>query len=223
MRRLAWGCAAALTAVMAVTSLGSCSDDESYAEMKKKEKRNIQAFIRNNDVVGPIEEIDEAKFLEQDSVTDTLRNQFVRFDDDGIYMQIVRRGNGRSVVEMAKERADSTVNFTLLCRFVEYAIEGADTTEWSGRAPSIVDKLTCSYAHRGRSYTGSFYEGLMLNKYSSAVVPKAWLKPLDYIRLSRKDNDIAKVRLIVPSTSGTANASTYVLPYYYEITYQLGL
>jgi hypothetical protein len=33
---------------------------------------------------------------------------------------------------------------------------------------------------------------------------------------------VAKVRLIVPHSSGTSNASQYVLPYDYEITYQLG-
>ena len=32
----------------------------------------------------------------------------------------------------------------------------------------------------------------------------------------------AKVRLIVPHSSGTSNASNYVLPYYYEISYELG-
>ena len=53
------------------------------------------------------------------------------------------------------------------------------------------------------------------------MVPKGWLKPLNYIRLTRVAGNEAKVRLIVPHSSGTTNASGYVLPFFYEITYQV--
>jgi hypothetical protein len=61
-----------------------------------------------------------------------------------------------------------------------------------------------------------------MRQYHGEVVPTGWLKPLDFIRLSKDDSKIAKVRLIVPHSAGTTNASQYVLPYYYEITFQMG-
>lgn len=206
------------TATLATTS---CSDGETYADMKKKEKKAIMRFVADNDIVGKITEISESQFLAQDSTTDVSKNEFVRFDDDGIYMQIVRKGEGQNMIEMAKEQSDSTVSKTILCRFYEYDIESADTTASNIYSSNIVDKMLCTYYHRGRSYSASFTEGYMKSKYN-AVVPEGWLKPLDYIRLTRDASKIAKVRLIVPHSSGTSNASLYVLPKYYEITYQLG-
>ncbi len=198
----------------------SCDEDETYAEQKDKEKKAIGQFLQDNDFVGTIEPISEAQFYAQDSMTDLSRNQFVRFDDDGIYMQIVRKGNGPTMVELAKERKDSTVTRPLLCKFLEYDIEGADTTYSNIYMSSINDKLLCTYSHYGRSYTASFTEGVMYSAYGSTV-PKGWLKPLDFIRLTKVAGEEAKVRLIVPHSSGTNNASGYVLPFYYEITYQI--
>lgn len=207
-----------------ITMIFSCDDGETYADMKKKEKNAINSFITDNDYVGPIKVITEEQFAAQDSTTDTVKNEFVLFEDDGIYMQIVRRGEGQSMIEMSKTQStDSTINKTILCRFLEYDIEDAEITTSKIYSSSIVDKMLCKYVHRSRTYTASFTEGAMLSKYSSSTVPTGWLKPLDYIRLTRNSGHIAKVRLIVPHTSGTSNASGYVLPMYYEISYQLGL
>ena len=203
------------------TLLQSCDDGETYAEMKEKERDAINRFIKNNSVVGPINVITESQFYAQDSTTDVSKNQFVAFGDDGIYMQIVRKGEGKNVVEMAKEEPDSTVRMRLLCRFMEYDIEAADTTYTNFFSSAIVDKMQCTYERRGRSYKANFTEGYM-RQYHGEVVPTGWLKPLDFIRLSKDDSKIAKVRLIVPHTSGTTNVSQYVLPYYYEILFQMG-
>ena len=190
--------------------------------MKEKERDAIRAFIKDNDMIGPIKVISESTFYAQDSTTNVADNEFVLFNDDGIYMQIVRKGEGETAEEMARADADSTVNFRLLCRFLEYDIEGADTTRTNYYTQSIVDKLQCTYSQRGRSYTGKFEEGLMNSKYG-VVVPDGWLKPLAFIRLTRQpDPRCAKVRVIVPHMSGTSSAGDYVLPFYYEISYQLG-
>lgn len=199
----------------------SCDDGETYAEMKENERNAINRFIKDNEVVGPISVISEAQFYAQDSTTDVSKNQFVAFGDDGIYMQIVRKGEGASVVEMSKEEPDSTVRMRLLCRFMEYDIDAADTTYTNFFSSAIVDKMQCTYERRGRTYKANFTEGYM-RQYHGEVVPTGWLKPLDFIRLSKDDSKIAKVRLIVPHSAGTTNASQYVLPYYYEITFQMG-
>jgi hypothetical protein len=54
-------------------------------------------------------------------------------------------------------------------------------------------------------------------------VPAGLLVPLPYINVGRERSEtdrIAKVRLIVPHTQGHAVASSYVYPYYYEMSYQ---
>jgi hypothetical protein len=205
-----------------IISLTSCDDKETYAEMRKKEKRAIARFITDNDIVGPITVINFDTFIKNDTVTDTAKNEFVLFEEDGIYMQIINRGEGKSMIEMAKERDDTTINKVILCRFLEYDIEGGDSTYTNYNTPSIVDKMLCKYTLRSKSYSASFTEGQMKSYYGSNV-PTGWLKPLDYIRLTRDAGKIAKVRLIVPHASGTTNNSNYVLPCYYEISYQLGI
>lgn len=209
-------CAVSISLFMAT----SCHDGETYAEQKEKEKKAIAQFLLENDFVGKINAIDEKQFYAQDTMTDVAQNQFVRFDDDGVYMQIVRKGTGTTMVELAKEREDSTVTRPILCKFLEYDIEGADTTYTNLYMSSINDQMLCTYSHYSRSYTASFTEGVMLGAYSSTV-PKGWLKPLNYIRLTKVAGEEAKVRLIVPHSSGTSNAMGYVQPFYYEITYQI--
>lgn len=211
----------AFFALSATFAVQSCNKGETYADMKKKEKKAIQEFLADNDFVGKITVITESQFYANDTITDTARNEFVLFQDDGVYMQIVQRGEGRSMVDFAMEQPDSSISKNILCRFVEYDMEQGDTTQYSQFYPSIVDKMLVSYSHYERKYTGTFTEGLMLSRYSK-VVPGGWLKPFNFIRLTRDAGKIAKVRLIVPHASGTSNASTYVLPYYYEISYQLG-
>lgn len=211
--------------MVCLTAIFSCDDGETYADRKNKEKRAISAFLLDNQYTnGPITVINEEQFFAQDSTTDTLKNEFVLFNDDGIYMQIIKAGEGKTMAEMAKtQSADSTISKTILCRFLEYDIEASSLNATNIYQSSIVDKMLVKYSHRSRSYTASFTEGIMKSRYNTSVVPKGWLKPLDYIRLSRNSGKIAKVRLIVPHSSGTGNASNYVLPMYYEITYQLGL
>lgn len=200
----------------------SCRDEETYADMKDKERNAINRFLKENDFVGPINVISEVEFYAKDSTTNVDNNEFVEFNSSGIYMQIVRRGEGRTMVEMAKADPDSTITKTLLCRFLEYDIEGGDTICTNLYQSSIVDKMQVKYSHLSRAYTASFMTGQMMSKYGSSVVPTGWMKPLDFIRLTRNAGRIAKVRMIIPHTSGTSNASGYVLPMYYEISYQLG-
>ncbi len=221
MRKLFYMVLSVITMVCAVNAMTSCNDGETYADQKNKEKKAIQRFISDNELTGPITVISEAQFYAQDSLTDTAKNEYVLFNDDGIYMQIREKGKGPSMVELAKGMKDSTISKNILCRFLEYDIQNADTTYTNYPTPSIVDKMLCTYTRFSRSYSASFTDGFMYKGYG-ATVPQGWLKPFDYIRLTREAGKEAKVRLIVPHSSGTTNASGYVMPYYYEISYQLG-
>ena len=85
--------------------LQSCDNGETYAEQREKERDAISAFL-NRDVVirlsdgeelihvGKINTISEGEFYAQDSTTNLERNEYVVFENTGVYMQIVRKGAG---------------------------------------------------------------------------------------------------------------------------------
>lgn len=211
--------------------LTSCDDDETYAEQVEKERKVISSFL-SRDVtiyttdgeewihVGKITTISESQFYAQDSTTNVDLNEYVVFDDTGIYMQIVRVGAGEKMVSGDTKR--------LICRYVEYNILG-DSVQTSNSSaywqtnPDILD-VSLSYG----TFTGSFNTsvnggGAMYQYYGSTTVPTGWLVPLAFIRVGRQtseDEEIAKVRLIVPHAQGHSEAMTSVYPCFYEITYQ---
>lgn len=183
----------------------SCSKSKTYAQQLKEEREAIQNFIDDNQ----IDVIDFDKFQAQDSMT--VGNQYVLLPDNGVYMQIVKKGDG-------KKMPDNGMNIGILCRFTEVNIASNDTLLqnpiYDGDLP---DLMICSKSNG--SITGRFQEGYM-TVYSSSV-PSGWLVPLNYINLSRSTSNLAIVRLIVPSKQGQSDAVQYVYPCYYEISYQL--
>ena len=71
--------------------------------------------------------------------------------------------------------------------------------------------------------TGFFIQGMMRRIYTSINVPESWLMPLRYINIGRQlsaDEEIAKIRMIVPHSVGQSDAVSKVYPCFYEITYQ---
>lgn len=215
-----------LAFLMAVLSFSSCSDDETYAHQKETERHNINTFIVTNN----IQTISEDEFL-KDTVTlsDATHNQWVLFNTTGVYMQILNRGEGEPI------QKGQTID--VLCRFAEYNLndqpkfkitekldlDSAQLTNeaWipsNGGAPE-----TMSVTNTSGTFTASFDSktSLMYSAYGSASVPAGWLVPLSYIRLGRGDN-VAHVRLIVPSSEGQMYASSNVYACFYDITYMRG-
>ena len=109
MKKLAF----AFIAMLAMVSVASCDDTETYAEQRDRENAAIRRFIKENG----IDVITEAEFKAQDSTTNvggddkSKDNEFVLMKTSGVYMQIVRKGNGEPI----KNGQTSTV----LCRFTE--------------------------------------------------------------------------------------------------------
>ena len=206
--------------LMAVVVLAGCEKYETYSDMKKKEQEAIEAFISQEG----IQVIDQTTFEAQGNKTDLASNQFVKFTRNGVYMQIIREGCGTVLEE------NKTVN--VLCRFMEKNIKTGDvvvrndvhatlSTMGSIDVSQILDKM--SVMRTGTTITASYISGMMYRYHGSASVPGGWLVPLNYVKIGRPENDgeeTAKVRLIVPHSQGTADASSSVTPYYYEITYQ---
>lgn len=202
--------------LIAIVALASCSDSETYADMKKKERSAINRYIANQ----KINVISEDVFNAQNQTTNVDKNEWVLFDGTGVYMQIVREGCGKKLESGKTEK--------ILCRFNEYNILESDSTLQCSNIYSYlweVEKMTVK--NTSGTFSGTFDKesSLMYSTYSSAAVPSGWLVPLTYIKLgipASATDEIAKVKLIVPHSMGQSNASQNVYPCMYEITYQLG-
>ena len=114
--------------VLAGVSLTACSDSETYADQKNKERKAISAFLARNPLVllnaegdtllntAQIKVISQTAFEAQDSTTNVEENEYVLFGNTGVYMQIVRKGAG--------EKLKSGETTRLICRYWEYNILG---------------------------------------------------------------------------------------------------
>ena len=209
--------------VFGLISLTSCNDYETYADLKEKEQDAISNFIAREG----IQVIDELTFKNQGETTDTTRNQFVYMSRTGVYMQIVRKGCGSQL--------EDKKSVSILCRFMEknlltdsILIRNDQKSSFYlsnvGKfvdASQYVDKMYVT--RNGSTITAMFESGMMQSYHSSTSVPGGWLVPLNYINVGRPEKEgdqIAKVRLIVPHSQGTADASSTVFPCYYEISYE---
>lgn len=184
----------------------ACDDTETYADMKEKERKAIDAYIQSEGI--KVISLDE--FYAQDSTTDVSKNEYVLFKDNGVYMQIVRKGVGAPIAD--GERAE------LIARYYEVNIKEGDTLTGNLYDASNPDLLTVE--NKGGTYSGAFTGGYMYSAYGSSV-PSGWLVPMPYLHIGRKE-PIAKVRLIVPHSEGQSTATSYVYPCFYEITYRKG-
>ena len=168
--------------VLSALAFSACSDTETYADQKKKERSAINRYIANQKI----------KVISED----VSKNEYVLFESNGVYMQIVRKGCGEKI-----EEGEST---TVLCRFNEYNLIESDTTlqltniyqyAW------LVDKM--NVRNTSGTFTASFdtRSSLMYTRYGTAAVPSGWLVPLRYVNIGRPTNEgeeVAKVNLIVP-------------------------
>ena len=200
--------------IAAAAVFASCNDYETYGDKKEKERNAIAKFISDSSIVV----ISEDQFNRQGQTTDLARNEYVKFDKNGVYMQIVRQGCGTKLQDGEKTR--------LVCRFSEYNLLEDTITLCNNNnelyyVVAMPDIMQIS--RTGSSFTASFLSGIMYSVYKSAAVPSGWLVPLSYVNVGRPqsaDEEYSMVRLIVPHSQGHANASGNVIPYFYEITFQ---
>ena len=216
--------------LFAVGLFCSCDDEETYADRREKENQQIQNFLNtgvnltdtNSDtysinVPGGINVISESDFAAKGYTTDASRNEYVLFNSSGVYMQILRKGPGKPLAE--GETA------TVLVRYTEYDISSAyvRSTNVLNAYAVMPDVMTCSNSYG--TIQASFLSGVMKNSYDTSTVPAGWLIPLKYINLGRQeseDEEVARVRVIVPSTQGQINASANVYACFYDISYTRG-
>lgn len=207
----------------------SCQEEDTYAEKIKQQRNQISNFLKKGTLVkssdgdtllyvpGNIQVISESQFLAQDSTTNVSNNEYVLFGSTGIYMQIVRQGVGSRLAE--------NTTTTILSRFTEYNISGdsLSMSSMSSMYSTAPDVMSCTNSYG--TISGNLLSGALYNLLasSSTSVPTGWLKPLEYVYIGRAttpDEEISKVRLIVPSTSGHGRAQNLNYASFYEITYQ---
>ena len=203
-----------LILIAAIAVLASCNDYETYGDMKEKERNAISKFIADSSITV----ISEDAFVQKGCKTDLTRNEFVKLDKSGVYMQIVRQGCGTKL-------QDGETAY-LVCRCREFDIL-SDTVRvitnvsYAAACPDIM-RVSCTSG----TFTASFTKSVAYNMcyvYQRSAVPAGWLVPLSYINVGvpqNEDEEIAKVRLIVPHTQGHASAVQDVTPYFYEVTFQ---
>ena len=221
-----------LVALAAVAGcLQSCSNSKTYAEMKEEEADAVDAWIVNHDY----KVISEKEFYAKDTLTDD--NEFVLFEESGIYMNIVKKGptdsNGKY-----KGTVLTDGSYDISSRYVEIAMQDRDSPSMSvgdtltanmqlyGLPQRELYPETYNLTISGTSYSAAFTSSgtySMYSYYSTTSVPSGWLVPLKYLKPARTQSasEVARVRIIVPHGQGTSTASQYVYPCYYEITYNL--
>lgn len=202
-----------MLALLVAVGVSSCDNSETYGDKKKKERNAISAFISSE----KIHVIDEATFKANGNKTDVDNNEYVYLSNQGIYMQIVSEGCGTRFSDIPDMQQTN-----IICRCVEYNIEEGEVSLRSDVLTYYYDEM--SVYRNGSETVASFINttGAMYQTYGASV-PAGWIAPLEYLKIGRPSapgEDIAYVRIIVPHTQGHSTATSYVLPYHYEITYE---
>lgn len=202
--------------------LQSCNDGKTYAEMKEEEADAINKYILDND----IKVISEKEFFEKDTMT--AENEYVLFEESGVYMNIMCKGEGEILEEGT---------YDILSRFVEVCMKDVSNLGLSAGDTLLFNMHNNSYPSQLRypeelkvtigssgSYSATFQGySSMYQQYQTTAVPSGWLVPLAFIKPVRttQSDKLARVKIIVPHSEGTSSASRYVYPCLYEITYNL--
>lgn len=177
----------------------ACSDDKTYADMLKEEKRAIAKFISDSNITV----LSQREFVDRGYNTDVSKNEYV-LTQSGVYMQIIDKGS---------EAAADTFrnNDLILVRFEEYMVTDTLVSLKCSNLtlPYYVDEFR--YTKTSSSINAIFTNGILKNTYGSSAVPAGWLVPFEYVR------DGAHVKLIIPSKMGHQTSMNYVRPYFYDI------
>ena len=195
-------------------AIQSCDDHKTYAEMKDDERDAIRRYIELNN----IKVISEDEFEAKDSTTNVSQNEYVLFEETGVYMQIVAKGNGELIQDG---------RYNILTRYVEERINqegGADTLSLNTIPNFYPHPDEFLLTKKKGSMQASFNKevgGAMSDAHGTSYVPSGWLIPFDYIKVGRETQGRSIVRLILPHSQGTSTASASVFPCYYELKYQL--
>ena len=228
-----------IIAIAALVTFAACDHNETYADQRNRELDSINAFLRNENVKvikeTEFEQRFEARKAGDKTIkltdTDPSNNEYVLFESNGIYMQVINDGCGDYI---AKGKTQN-----VLCRYTEYCLanrakicdDAITLTNDVPRFAIYTDEM--SVKNTSGTFEGSFVDtnhSLLAQTYNSsyygsvsATVPSGWLIPFSWIKIGRlitADDEQAHVRLLVPHTYGTTSASASVYACLYDIRFQ---
>ena len=229
----------AIMAFAALFSLAACNDTETYKEQRDRELDSISSFLRHENVKVISEEEFKSRWEKKQKdnsvvLTDTSKNnnEYVLFNSNGIYMQVLDMGCGDYI-----QKGETT---DVLVRFYEYILglkaaicnESLQLTNKTVVYSYMLDKM--SVTNNSGTFTGSFdtSNSLMAATYNSSTyygtsgtVPSGWLIPFSWVKIGRPKKDsehVAHVRILVPHSYGTTAASGSVYACLYDMTLQRG-
>ena len=230
----------AVIAFATLFSMVACNDTETYADQRNRELDSISAFLRNEQITVITEKQFKERFDAGVTLTDTVpmsrggKNEYVLFESNGVYMQVLEQGCGDYIQKGTSEE--------VLIRFDEYNLSYG--TKIDGQIPSCSnnnwstsfqpDKVRIT--NTSGTFTGLFTDPnksvfaytYNRNSYSSGIsgtVPSGWLVPFSWVKIGRGNAEgekIAHVRLLVPHTYGSTQASASVYACLYDMTLQKG-
>ena len=229
----------AIMAIAALFSFAACNDTETYKDLRDRELDSISSFLRHENVKVISEEEFKSRWEKKQKdnsvvLTDTSKNnnEYVLFNSNGIYMQVLDLGCGDYI-----QKGETT---DVLVRFYEYNLglkaaicnESLQLTNNTVVYSYMLDKM--SVTNNSGTFTGSFdtSNSLMAATYNSSTyygtsgtVPSGWLIPFSWVKIGRPKSDsehVAHVRILVPHSYGTTAASGSVYACLYDMTLQRG-
>ena len=229
----------AIMAIAALFSFAACNDTETYKDLRDRELDSISSFLRHENVKVISEEEFKNRWEKKQKdnsvvLTDTSKNnnEYVLFNSNGIYMQVLDMGCGDYI-----QKGETT---DVLVRFYEYNLglkaaicnESLQLTNNTVVYSYMLDKM--SVTNNSGTFTGSFdtSNSLMAATYNSSTyygtsgtVPSGWLIPFSWVKIGRPKTDsehLAHVRILVPHSYGTTAASGSVYACLYDMTLQRG-
>lgn len=197
----------------------ACDNSKTYAEMLEDEKNAVERFIKDS----AIHVISVEDFERNDTVTKAKANgdaydEFVFFSSEGVYMQIINRGDYNADDKNAYKFEDRD---NICTRYKEINVDTRELAafnipveEYMDAGYLWADPAVFVYVKKETYSAGTFLDMgfVWASYYGSTAVPQGWLLSLPYLR------DNAHVRLIVPSKMGHQSAQQYVTPFFYDIT-----
>ncbi len=198
----------------------ACDNSKTYAEMLEDEKKAVEKFIKDS----AIHVISISEFERNDTVTKVkgkdgaTYDEFVLFSSEGVYMQIIDRGDYDANDKNAYKFVDGD---NICTRYVETDVDTRTLTAFNTPLEDYMDAgqyyaypAVFRYVKKETYSAGTFIEMDYAwgSVYGTTAVPQGWLLALPYLRNN------AHVRLIVPSKMGHSTAQQNVTPYFYDIT-----
>ena len=219
----------AMIAFAAIFSFAACSDNETYADMRNRELDSISAFLKNENITVISEAEFQKRFDEGKTLTEHTngKNEYVLFNSNGIYMQVIEQGCGDYI-----HKGETA---TVLVRFDEYNLNTrAKICDESWQLSNNIAAYSfytdpIILTNNSGTFSGSFEtrKSLMAITYGSSsysgvsgMVPSGWLVPFTWLKMGRPKTDddrIAHIRLLVPHSYGTTQASGNVQACLYEM------